>query len=137
MGSPVSVVLAELTMQNIESQMQNYMFNGNQIILWKRYVDDCLAIMKSSDIDLFLQHINSINNNIQFTVEKEQESQLPFLDVNIIRQSNGYMKFKVYRKPTSTDRYLDYNSFNPTSHKISTATALQRRAYTICSDPID
>ena len=47
MGSPMSVVLAELTMQNILSKMQNQMFNSNQFILWKRYVDDCIAIIKN------------------------------------------------------------------------------------------
>ena len=44
------------------------------------------------------------------------------------------MKFKVFRKATATGRYLDYNSNNPLSHKINTVTALQRRAFTICSD---
>ena len=44
------------------------------------------------------------------------------------------MKFKVFRKPTTTGRYLDYKSNNPLAHKFNTATALLRRAYTICSD---
>ena len=44
------------------------------------------------------------------------------------------MKFNVFRKPTTTGRYLDYNSHNPLPHKINTVTALQRRAFTICSD---
>ena len=133
----MSVVIAELTMQHIESKMQNVMFNNNQILLWKRYVDDCIAIIKTSDIEKFLEHINSIDNSIQFTIEKENNNQLPFLDVNIIRLPDGKVKFKVYRKPTATGRYLDYNSNNPISHKINTVTALQRRAYTICSDVED
>ena len=71
MGSPVSVVIAELTMQNIESKIHKESFNGSPILLWKRYVDDCIAIMKSTDIISFLVHLNSLNENIQFTVENE------------------------------------------------------------------
>ena len=85
-------------------------------------------------MDNLLCYINSINNNIQFTVEKEVDNTLPFLDINICKQSNGSLAFKVFRKQTSNDRYLDYHSHNPISHKINTVKALQRRAYTICSD---
>ena len=76
MGSPISVVIAELTMQNIEKKIDINCFNGNQILLWKRYVDDCIAIIKTTDIDAFLQYINNINHNIQFTVEIEQNNKL-------------------------------------------------------------
>ena len=51
-----------------------------------------------------------------------------------MRQINGELKFKVHRKPTSNDRYLDFTSCNPINHTVTTIKALQRRAYTICSD---
>ena len=48
MGSPVSVVVAELTLQNIEKNILNY--NTNDVLLWKRYIDDCLAAVKTSRV---------------------------------------------------------------------------------------
>ena len=43
MGSPISVVLAEMTMQCIEKRIfENSHVN---VQLWKRYVDDVIAII--------------------------------------------------------------------------------------------
>ena len=41
----------------------------------------------------------------------------------------------VYRKPTHTDRYLDFNSSHPISAKRAVARALIDRAENVCSDP--
>jgi len=130
MGSPASVALAEITMQIISNTLYDVHF-------WRRYVDDCFAIIKSNEVDDLLAYINGINESIQFTIEIEENGSLLFLDTNMIREDNGMLKFKVYRKPTSNDRYLDYKSNNPTSHKQNTAIALQKRAFTICSDETD
>ena len=54
------------------------------------------------ELQLFLQHINSKNKNIQFTMEKEENGILPFLDVLISREGNRLGQ-TVYRKPTHTD----------------------------------
>ena len=79
MGSPISVVIAELTMQYIERDILN---NQNwNVIIWKRYVDDCLVIIKTSEIQDFHNFINTINSNIQFEIEIEQQNTLPFLDI--------------------------------------------------------
>ena len=46
MGSPVSVVIAEMVMQNIENQI--FSNPPCDILLWKRYVDDCLVIIQEN-----------------------------------------------------------------------------------------
>ena len=57
MGSPISVCLAEITMQFIEkSILQNPPCEVN---IWKRYVDDVIAIIPNASIDDFFRHINS------------------------------------------------------------------------------
>lgn len=79
MGSPISVVLAELTMQKIEQQIFDTL--PVQILLWKRYVDDIIAIVPKSATEGILAHINGINQAIQFTCEKESNNQIPYLDL--------------------------------------------------------
>ena len=53
-----------------------------------------------------------------------------FLDT-LITRNNGSLLFNVYRKPTHTDRYLDYNSHHDKQHKVSTAQTLLHREETL------
>ena len=55
-----------------------------------------------------------------------------FLDTLITRK-NGAVTISVYRKPTHTDRYLDFNSHHELKHKISTASTLLNRALNLPS----
>ena len=130
MGYPASVVLAETTMQKIEKSIcVNTVYH---VLSWKKIVDDCFSIVRNDEIKDLFTHINSITENIQFTIEKEENGKLPFHDTAIIRSDNGSLNFNVYRKPISNHRHLDYNSSNPSSHKQNIAAALQKRALAIC-----
>ena len=108
MGSPVSVVLAELVMQHIEQKMVIDAPCTPKI--WRRYVDDVIAILPKDKVESYLNHINSLDPNIQFTIEKEVENCLPFLDLKIMKKLNGELQFTVYRKETHTDSYLKFQS---------------------------
>ena len=130
MGSSISGPLAELVLQSIETKILR---NNFDIKLWKRYVDDVIAIVPKTSCDAFFQFINSINVNIQFECEYEENNVIPFLDLQITRSSAGLLSFSVYRKPTNTDRYMDYQSNNPKSHKMSVIRALVDRAFNLCS----
>ena len=116
MGSPVSAVLAELVMQKIERVALETSLVP--IKWWKRYVDDSNASLKRNDEISFLNHLNSINPNIQFTIETpshDQESQcMPFLDTEVHKLVNGEILTKVHRKSTHTDKYLTYDSQSQT-----------------------
>ena len=111
MGSPISVVAAELTMQQIEKKI--LADTPWPVKLWRRYVDDTIVVLPKNNIGQFTNFINSVNTDIQFTCEVEQNGKLPFLDITIIRSDNGELSFDVYRKPTHTNRYLDNSSCHP------------------------
>ena len=101
MGSPVSVVIAEIVMQKIEDLIMPCI--NDSITFWFRYVDDVITCVKNDHSTEVLSKINSINNNIQFTVEEESDSCLNYLDMKIIKKNNGSLKFDIYRKSTHTD----------------------------------
>ena len=132
MGSPVSVVVAEIVMQNIEEQaLATY---TRTIPIWLRYVDDTFTAVHKDGIDDFHEHLNRQNADIQFTKEIKENGKIPFLDCLVTRDNNK-LQTTIYRKPTHTDRLLDQSSYNPTSHKATTIRTLTRRAQLVCDSP--
>ena len=97
MGSPVSVVVAEIVMQNIEEQaLTTY---SETLPLWLRYVDDTITAVHENKINEFHEHLNKQNTSIQFTKEIEENGKIPFLDCLVTRENNT-LRTTVYRKPT-------------------------------------
>ena len=82
-----------------------------------------------------LNYLNSIDPHIKFTVEQpNMEGAIPFMDT--LPQPKGEnISVSVYRKPTHTDRYLDFNSSHPISAKKAVVRAVMDRAENVCSDP--
>ena len=107
MGSPVSPVVANICMEVIEDTA--FEMTPTKPKTWKRFVVDSFSIIKKTAINSFLNLLNDIDPNIFFTIEPEQDSKISFLDTLITRQSNDF-KIDVFRKPTYTDRYLDFYS---------------------------
>jgi len=54
-----------------------------------RYVDDSHMCVKWEHADEFHSHINSINPQIEFTIEIESEGSIAFLDSKTTRQEDG------------------------------------------------
>ena len=82
---------------------------NHQPKLWLRYVDDTFVLWQHGDAHLqeFLQHLNGLHNRILFTMEKEDDHKLHFLDV-LVERTNNRLKTDVHRKPTHTNLYLHY-----------------------------
>ena len=80
------------------------------------------------------EHLNFIDPHIKFTIELPGIDGLPFLDTLTIPTPNS-IESTVYRKTTHTDRYLDYNSNQPLSAKLSIIFTLIYRAKQVCSTP--
>jgi hypothetical protein len=54
----------------------------------------------------FLEYLNNMHYNIQFSMEKEKDGHLPFLDIYVYRKPDGSFSHMVYRKPIQINLYL-------------------------------
>ncbi|XP_028418418.1 uncharacterized protein LOC114544426 [Dendronephthya gigantea] len=130
MGSPISATVANIIMEHIEDQAITSA--AHPPIWWFRFVDDSHTGLHKDHVQEFHDHLNSINPHIQFTIEMEQDNKLAFLDT-ITYRKDGHIQIKVYRKTTHTDKYLDFNSHHPATHKRSVVNTLLDRADNIPS----
>ncbi|BHF74683.1 hypothetical protein SprV_0501777000 [Sparganum proliferum] len=128
-GLPISGLLAELVLQQLEEEVMRT-FKPK---MWLRYVDDTFVIMKTCKIEQFHLSLNSVFPAIQFTREEATGGILPFLDVSIRTLSDGGLATSVYRKDSSADVILNYESNHPAAHKRSCVRTLFHRAYRYCS----
>ncbi|XP_036347982.1 uncharacterized protein LOC118757371 [Rhagoletis pomonella] len=131
MGNPISPTIAEIIMDNlldntISELKQKYNIDIKFIA---KYVDDIFAIIKRNDANIILGILNKYHNKLQFTMEIEENSKIPFLDVCIHRE-NQYLLLDWYSKPTSSGRLINYYSSQPTKYKINTAKNLIHKILT-------
>ena len=140
MASCISPIIASIYMKHIEHTAAITTFYTPPS-LWLRYVDDTFCILNKDHINDFHTHLNSICSHIQFTVEKEHNFFLPFLDVLVKRSSrNGsitthsLLSTTIYRKPTHTNRYLHYTSHHSEHQKLTVTKTLLSRVNTHMTD---
>jgi len=100
---------------------------------WRRYVDDTFAVIKKGEALTLLNVLNNRFPSIKFTVEELSTSNnLPFLDV-LVQQVGEKLEFSVYRKPTTTSRYITKDSHCSYQNKIA---AFQSMTYRLCKLPL-
>ena len=124
MGSPISAILANLVMKHIEERALATAPHPPK--WWYRYLDDSDSCIHKQFIEEFRAHLNSIDPHVQFTYEVEQEGDISFLDTKTTRQTDGSIVVTVYRKPTNTDKYLDFDSHHQVQHKRAVAQTKER-----------
>ena len=103
---------------------------------WHRFVDDTFVIYKEVNKQDFLQHINSVDPAIRFTVkDKKEDGSIPFMDSIVKPEADGSLSITVYRKPTHTDQYLQWDSHHHLLTKFRVIHTLSDRASTVCRKP--
>ena len=69
---------------------------------------------------IFLNHITSIDKNIQFTSEEPRpDGSIQFLDILLTPGVDGSITTSVFRKHTHTDLYMQWDSHHAISSKYS------------------
>ena len=83
-------------------------------------------------IDQKLNEINSLHENLKFTIEKEIDGKLPFLDMLLMR--NGvHLSSTCNNKPTDTELIMNFHALAPKRYKRSVVAGFVHRIYRACS----
>ena len=137
MGSPLGPALANIFMCNFENKWLKDCPHSLKPVFYRRYVDDIFVLFSSLDqAEKFKKYLSSKHPNINFSLEKENEGRLSFLDVNIFREKGKFVT-NVYRKKTFSCVYTNFDSFIPETYKTGLIKSLLFRCFNLCSDFVE
>lgn len=131
MGNKLSPFIANIFLSKMEEKMRVQPWFPR---VWWRYMDDVYGVIRARGLQQLMNALNQQHPSIKFTYEIEEEGSLPFLDLKIHHQEDHSLRFTIYRKPTSTDRYITNDSFHHGCHK---ASAFHAMVYRMLNIPLD
>ena len=132
MGSPLGPALANIFMCSFESKWLRDCPNDFKPVFYRRYIDDIFVLFSSPDhADKFREYLSSKHPNIKFSIEKEGDGCLPFLDVKIFRENDKFAT-NVYKKKTFSGVYINFKSFIPETFKIGLIKSLLFQCFSLC-----
>lgn len=131
MGSPLSGLLADIFVNNLENKLFSDEEIHDKITFWNRFVDDTLVIINSANttMDDMLNIVNTLHPKLNFTAELEVNNALNFLDLTISRNDNT-LKYNIFRKATTTSHTISNTSNHPGMHKRASFQHMIHRALT-------
>ena len=100
--------------------------------LFSRYMDDILQEIKTSQINDRLAAINALHEKLAFTIKRQVEGRIPFLDM-LIMNDQGRLSSGWYNKPTDTGLILNYHALAPRRYKRSVVSGFVHRIMRACS----
>ena len=117
-SSPLAHVLDKILMGFPESKCLNE-YNLNKPKIYWRYVNDILAAFHNEQDSLnFLNFLNNRHPNIKFTIEKQINHCITFLDVFISVINNQNLTLQTYRKSTYKGLLLNLKSLTSFSIRL-------------------
>ena len=136
MGSPLGPTLANIFLGHNETKWLDNCPPEFKPVYYRRYVDDIfLRFDNIQCLHSFQQYMNMQHQNMNFTSELEENDSLAFLDVYVSRVvGSGRLITSVYRKPTFSGVYTNYDSFIPTAYKSGLVYILLYRSHRICTN---
>lgn len=125
MGSPLSPILADIVMQDLETSILESL--DFQVKFYFRYVDDIIMCAPKDKTYHIQEKFNSYHERLKFTTEFCINNEINFLDLNIVLQ-DGIILLDWFQKKSFSGRMLSYYSEHPFSQKIGTLYNLFDRA---------
>ena len=131
MGSPLAPALANMFMDFHQSKWLNE-YNLNKSKFYLRYVDDIPAAFDNKQDSL--NFLNNRHPNIKFTIKKQINHFIGFVDVFISGINNQSLTLQAYQKSTYARLLLNFESFRSFSYKITLIKCPIDRPFKICNN---
>ena len=132
MGSPLGPTLANIFLCHWEEIWIKKCPAQFRPLYYNRFMDDTFLLFSAEDhVKKFHKYINSRHKNMTFTYETEANNRLAFLDVLVTRENNTFCT-SLYRKPTFSGLYSNFESFMPETYKKGLIYTLLHRAFVLC-----
>ena len=133
MGSPLGPTFANIFLCFYEQIWLESCPIKFKPVFYRRFVDDMFLLFRSYEhIEKFRTYRNCQQPNIKFTSEIEEYNCMSFLDIKITREFKSFST-SVYRKPTFSGVFTNFDSFIPLSYKTGLIWSLLYRAFSLCS----
>jgi len=126
MGSPPAPHLANGWLSQFDSLIQG------DAKMFSRYMDDILRDIKTGEAEQKLSQLNNLHPNLSFTIEREKDGKLPFLDMLLMHQGEE-LTSTWFSKPTDTGLILNYHALAPKRYKRSVVSGFVHRIFRACS----
>jgi len=132
MGSPISGTLAEIYLKLIEELHIKHWIENQEIVYYKRYVDDILIIFDQhrTNETTITSFMDNINEQLDFKATREINKSINYLDLTINRSINK-IEININRKPTNADITIQHTSNHPRDHKLAAFTYYINRMITL------
>ena len=100
--------------------------------LYSRYMDDVLKEINTNTIDQKLEEINNLHPKLEFTLEREEDGCIPFLDMKIVHNGNE-LTSTWFTKVTDTGLTMNFHALAPMKYKRSVVSEMVHRIHHACS----
>ena len=122
MGSPPAPHLANGWMSTHDDKIAQ----GSK--MYFRYMDDIIRDIKKAKIQEKLDEINSMHPSLKFTIERQQEGSIPFLDM-LIMNNHGKLSSTRYKKTRDTGMIMNFHALAPKRYKRSVVSGFVHRIH--------
>ena len=121
MRSKLSTILADIYMFSVEDEIVNKYMKKDRLVAYKRYCDDIVLFTRDIESihDIF-NEFNSLDKNLKFTLELNENNSLNFLDTHIyVDNETGEFEFGIFQKEIKHDKLDNFKfSISPIKQKI-------------------
>jgi hypothetical protein len=119
MGAPTSSILSEVYLQCMENTTIYDLLIKHQVEGYLRYVDILVLYREDkTNIHELLEDFSNLAPTMKFTLEKEQNNRINFLDITVPKNQDS-LSFEIYRRPTTTNTIILNDSCHPREHKTA------------------
>lgn len=132
-GTKVAPSFANLVVAIFEEQFV-YEYPDHPL-WWFRFIDDISGCWTGSlnSLQKFVEYLNKQIDTLKFTLEYSY-TDISFLDIRVIKETDGTLSTDLYKKDTDARNYLLYSSYHPLSCKQGIPYGQFLRVRKVCSN---